>query len=148
MRSMSVKAMAPVLALFVTVGTLSAVAQQKSSSSKAKTESSEKEKTSKYHRLPTYFGKLELKDEQVQEIYDIKDDFGPKIEDLAKQLADLKAEQDDKIKGVLTRTQVTELNKLKAGTSTKAKTADAEPKSSTKKSSTKTSSAKKADDEE
>ena len=115
MQNKKAKFVAPLLALAVTFGALTAVAQQKTSSSKAKQETTAKKEKSKYHRLPTNFGKLELTEEQISEIYAIKDDMGPKIDALTKELAEMKAEQDQKIKDVLTRTQVTALNKLKDG---------------------------------
>jgi Spy/CpxP family protein refolding chaperone len=136
MKSTSVRIAAPLLALMVTVGTLTAVAQTKTAPEKSKAAASKKD-SSKYHRLPSNFGKLELTEEQVQEIYSIKDTMGPKIEELAKEMAALKADQDQKIKDVLTRTQVTAFNKLKAGT------AKADEESSTEKPAPKKSSTKK-----
>lgn len=134
MNKTSLRIATPLLALMVSLGTLTAVAQSKSSSAKSGATVSQKE-SSKYHRLPTHFGKLELKEEQVQEIYGIKEMMGPRIDELAKQLAELKEEQKDKIKDVLTRTQVTALNKLKAGAEDKpvaAKKSTSRKKASTK----------------
>ena len=111
---------APLLALAVTTGTLTSVAQTKSKSSSSKGRTEEKE-ASKYHRLPTYFGQLELKDEQVQEIYKVKDAYGPKIDKLQQQLAELKEEMNEEIADVLTSSQKTALTKLR-GSSSKTKT--------------------------
>lgn len=138
---------APILALVITAGALTAVAQTKSKSSKSSSKSAatEKKEKSKYHRLPTYYGQLELKEEQVGEIYAIKDDYGKKIDDLEAELAKLKDEQAEKIKDVLTRTQVTALNKLLAGTASKEKADPPSSKSSTaKKTTAKKSTAKQS----
>lgn len=114
----------PIVALAITVGALSAVAQTKKSSSKSKTASEAKDsESSKYHRLPTYYGKLELDDDQVEEIYAIKDEYGPQIEELQQELNKLKGEMNAEIDDVLTSSQRTALAKLKGGSSsTKAKT--------------------------
>ena len=73
---------APVLVLALTAGTLTAVAQTKSKSSSSKS----KKVVSKYHRLPTYYGQLKLKEEQIQEIYELKDEYGTKIDELTAEL--------------------------------------------------------------
>lgn len=131
---------APVLALIVTVGSLTAVAQTKS---KTSSKSSATKKTSKYHRLPTYYGQLKLKEEQIEEIYSIKDEFGKKIDDLEEELAKLKKEQAEEVKDVLTRTQVTALNKLIAGKSSSSSKSTAKKTSTAKKSTSSKSSSKK-----
>ena len=145
MQNKKAKFVAPLLALAVTFGALTAVAQQKTSSSKAKQETTAKKEKSKYHRLPTNFGKLELTEEQISEIYAIKDDMGPKIDALTKELAEMKAEQDQKIKDVLTRTQVTALNKLKDGS--RSGEDNEEEKPAAKKPAAKKSAKKKSADE-
>ena len=101
---------APILAIAITAGAMTTLAQTKSSS-----KSSEKTKskaTSKYHRLPTHYGQLSLNDEQKADIYKLKEDYGLQIDELQEQLAELKEKQAEAIKDVLTRTQVTALNKL------------------------------------
>ncbi len=123
---------ASILAVAIAASTLTAVAQTKSKSS---TSTSKSAAASKYHRLPAHYGQLKLKDEQVQEIYAIKDSFGKKLDDLEAELAKLKKDQAKKIKDVLTRTQVTALNKLIAGTATKT---------TSKKTSTRKPTAKKS----
>jgi len=139
----------PVLALIISVGAVATAAQTKSSSksstSKTKTTATTKKETSKYRRLPTYYGQLELKEEQITDIYEIKDTFGPKIDDLEKQIEKLKEDQDKKIKDVLTRTQVTALNKLVAGTAKKESSSSksSSSKSTEKKSTSSSSSSSK-----
>lgn len=116
------------LAAAMATGAISPVAQTKS-----KPKTSAKTAASKYHRLPPYYGQLKLKKEQIAEIYELRETCGKKIDALEKELKKLKDEQATKCKGVLTRTQVTAYNKLKA----------AGTKSSTKKSSSRSSSKKK-----
>lgn len=123
---------APVVALILTAGALTSFAQPQTSS---KSKSAQKA-TSKYHRLPAYYGQLKLKEEQIKEIYSIRETFGKKIEALQKELDDLREEQAEKTKDVLTRTQVTAYNKLIAASKKSATT-----KKST--SSKKTSSSEK-----
>ncbi len=131
---------APLLAIALTAGALTAVAQtKKSTSSKSKSTTAKKE-SSPYHRLPPYYGQLKLKPEQKQEIYAIKDKFGPEIAKYEKALEDLKAEQNEEIKDVLTRTQVTALNKLLSGSSSWKSSSS---KSSSSKKNTTSSSSKK-----
>ena len=131
--------LAPVLALLISTGAFSAMAQtkSKSSSSKSKASATEekettKKKTSKYHRLPPYYGQLELKDEQIEDIYQIKDSYGEKIDALMKELEELKDKQDEEIKDVLTRTQVTALNKLIASRSSDSKSSTSKKSTSKK----------------
>ena len=131
---------APVLAIAITAGAMTALAQKSSSKSSAKN----KEKVvSKYHRLPTYYGQLKLKEEQRQEIYALKEEFGQQIDDLQEQLAELKEQQAEEIKDVLTRTQVTALNKLIAAGSSAKKSSPAKSSRSKKSSSKRKSSTKK-----
>ncbi|MCP4506384.1 MAG: hypothetical protein GY903_24535 [Fuerstiella sp.] len=124
---------ASILAVAITAGAMTALAQKKSSS-----KSVAKDKAAaKYHRLPTYYAKLKLKDEQKQEIYELKEKYGSQIDELQEQLTELKEEQAEEIKDVLTRTQVTALNKLIAARSS------SKAKSSSKKSSSKSKSSSK-----
>ncbi len=90
------KFVAPILPLTLTAASLSHAAQSQSSS---------KSKSSKFHRLPAHYGKLKLKDEQIKEIYSIRETYGKKIAALQKELEDLREEQADKTKDVLTRTR-------------------------------------------
>lgn len=132
------------LAVLITATSLTAIAQtKKSTASETKAKKAEKQETSKYHRLPAYYGQIDLKDEQVAEIYGIKDTFGKKIDDLEAEIAKLKEEQDEKVKDVLTRTQVTALNKLLAGTESKDKKPSTAKKTTAKKSESSKSSSKK-----
>lgn len=131
---------ASILAVAIAASTLTAVAQTKSKSSTSKSKATAtSKKTSKYHRLPAHYGQLKLKDEQVKEIYSIRDAFGKKIDDLEAELAELKEDQAKDIKDVLTRTQVTALNKLIAGTATRTTS----KKTSTRKPTTKKSTSSK-----
>lgn len=137
MQKSASRLMVPFLALMICTGSLATVAQtSKKSSTKSKASTSQKSKKSRYHRLPSYYGKLKLKPEQVEDIYEIRDKFGPKIESLQKELAELKEQESEDIKDVLTRTQVTAFNKLKAA-------AGKSSSSSSKSSSSRSKSSKK-----
>ncbi|MEO2016496.1 MAG: hypothetical protein ABGZ53_19230 [Fuerstiella sp.] len=118
---------ASILAVAITAGAMTALAQKSSSRSSAKDKA-----TSKYHRLPTHYGQLKLKDEQRQEIYELKEKYGKQIDELEEELAELKDEQKEEIKDVLTRTQVTALNKLIAAASSSKKKSSSKRKSSNK----------------
>ena len=118
---------ASILAVAITAGAMTALAQKSSSRSSAKDKA-----TSKYHRLPTYYGQLKLRDEQKQEIYELKEKYGEQIDELTDELAELKEEQAEEIKDVLTRTQVTALNKLIAAGSKSRKKPSSKKKSSSK----------------
>ena len=126
----------PLLALAVTAGSLSAVAQTKGKSAGSEKSSA----VSKYRRLPTYFGRLELDDEQRETIYEIKEDFGPKIEDLRQELAELQAEMSAEIEDVLTTTQKSALAKLKDGSGTKTASASKSSSARSSRSSSRRSS--------
>ncbi|MCA9050421.1 MAG: hypothetical protein KDA89_16910 [Planctomycetaceae bacterium] len=104
--------------------TYHAEAQSKKSSSKATPK-----EDARYRRLPTYFGQLEIDEKQREEIYSIRAEFGPKIEELQKQIQELREEMDKECEDVLTSAQKTALNKLR----------DASEKSSGKSSSSKSS---------
>jgi len=78
----------------------------------ATTPDTTKTKTTK-GRLPPYYGKLPVTDEQKGKIYEIEASFAPKIKDLRDQLDALEAQRDEQIKAVLTPDQ---LDKLKAMT--------------------------------
>ncbi len=69
----------PLLAIAITAGAVTALAQKSSSKSSAK---SKEKVVSKYHRLPAYYAQLKLKDEQKEEIYKLKEDYGEQIDEL------------------------------------------------------------------
>lgn len=64
-----------------------------------------KQVKSKYARLPRYFGQLELSDDQRSEVYAVQEELGRKIDELLRQLDELKLERDDQLKGLLTTSQ-------------------------------------------
>jgi Spy/CpxP family protein refolding chaperone len=71
-------------------------------------------------RLPNNFGKLNLTDEQKTKIYQLQDDYGPKIADLIKQVEQLRIDRDKAIEGVLTAEQKSKLKDLQAATAQKS----------------------------
>jgi Spy/CpxP family protein refolding chaperone len=111
----------------------SASSQKKSSSKRSSSTSKSKTSGANGNRLPAYYGQVDLKDEQREEIYDIQNGYKSKIEKLEKELADLKTKMNKEMEGVLTRTQKSKLKKLRSGSS-----------SSKSKSSTKSSSKSKS----
>lgn len=107
----------------VLMGSMEGHAQTKSkskSSSAAKATATKSKVDSKYRRLPSYFGQLKLKEEQRDEVYEVRAEYGPKIEELEKQLEKLKADMMKKMEAALTTTQKRELTKLRKGTSSSA----------------------------
>lgn len=94
-------------------------------------------KASRLRRLPPHFGKLKLKPAQIEEIYDIRESYGEKLNKLQAQLEKLRAQQTAEVEDVLTRTQQTALKKLQAGSSkpvTKTRAARSSSGKSTSKS--------------
>jgi hypothetical protein len=147
----SSRILSPVLALMIATGSLSVMAQTKTKASSSKSKAAEtEEKTpakkaaSRYRRLPTYYGQLELEEAQVESIYEIKDGYGPKIDALLKEIQDLRDKQDEEVKDVLTRTQVTALNKLIAAGSSSKKSASTEKSGEAKSGVAKKSTASKS----
>lgn len=120
-------------------GSTEGYSQSKSAAkSSSKTSSAAKSKvTTKHRRLPTYFGQLKLKDDQREEVYKVRADFGPKLEELEKQLEKMKVDMMKKMEAALTTTQKRELTKLRNGTSSSSNA-----KASSKSSSRKTESVK------
>ena len=97
-------------------------------------------KASRLRRLPPHFGKLKLKPAQIEEIYDIRESYGEKLNKLQAQLEKLRAQQTAEVEDVLTRTQQTALKKLQAGSSkpvTKTRAARSSSGKSTSKSTSK-----------
>ena len=100
-------------------------------------------KASRLRRLPPHFGKLKLKPAQIEEIYDIRESYGEKLNNLQAQLEKLRAQQTAEVEDVLTRTQQTALKKLQAGSSkpvTKTRAARSSSGKSTSKSTSKLTS--------
>ena len=110
----------------------------KSSSKPSKGASTEVD--AKYQQLPTHFGKLNLKEEQREEVYQVRKDFSPKLEELEKQLEKMRAEMMKKMESALTTTQRRELTKLRGGALSASKSSS----SSRKTDSAKSGSAKKS----
>lgn len=138
--------MAATLALAITAGSLTTLAQTRS---KSKDDADEKT-VSKYHRLPAHFGKLELKDDQVEEIYAIKADFGPEIDKLKEELKSLQEEMNEEIEDVLTSTQKSALAKLRSGSSrsTASASSGGRSRSSSTKKRSSSSRRKSSDDDD
>jgi Spy/CpxP family protein refolding chaperone len=65
------------------------------------------------HVVPKYYGKI-VTEEQREKIYKIQDAYDPKIDALTAQLKALKAERDEKIRGVLTPEQQKQVDEAAA----------------------------------
>jgi hypothetical protein len=65
--------------------------------------------------LPANYGKLGLSEEQKAKIHQISAEYKGKIDDLNKQVAEMKAKQKKAFEAVLTDSQVEQLRKLQTG---------------------------------
>jgi hypothetical protein len=66
--------------------------------------------------LPQFYKKLGLRDDQVQQIYKIQMTHKAKIDELKRQIDDLKAKQKEATEKVLTPEQLKRLRELRSGT--------------------------------
>lgn len=93
-----------VMGLICTTAVVS-LAQTRDKSNAASAKDAESRADAKYRRLPTGFGALDLSDEQKEEIYSVRAEYGKQIEELEEQLEKIRKEMDGKLKGVLTSAQ-------------------------------------------
>lgn len=63
-------------------------------------------------RLPDHYGKLALSDEQREKVYTLQAQYEGQIQQLERQLAELKAKEQTALLGVLTTTQIELLEAL------------------------------------
>lgn len=90
-----------------------ALAQEaKQSEKKAKADSSERRKAR--GRLPNYYGQIGLSEEQRTQIYGIQSKYRMQLQDLQKQINELRQKQDAEISAVLTKEQSAKLEKTLA----------------------------------
>jgi Spy/CpxP family protein refolding chaperone len=92
-----------------------------------------KERKPSYKRLPANYGKV-IDEKQREQIYAIQEEYGPKIEELKKQLETLTTERDEKVSAVLTPEQLQKIDDLKAEAKAKrakSKKAEVEPEKET-----------------
>jgi hypothetical protein len=69
--------------------------------------------------LPRYFKQLGLTDQQKKNIYKVRATYAVKIEELQRQIADLKEKEKKELEGVLTDGQRKRLKELQTGGATK-----------------------------
>jgi Spy/CpxP family protein refolding chaperone len=112
----TVQAVAPA----ATPATPAAEKPKDAATSKAKTKPKAKPKKPQ-GRLPKFYDHI-VSDEQRQKIYAIQQEYGPKIDALKAQLAELVKQQDEKIGAVLTPEQQKKVQELREAA--KAKAAD------------------------
>ena len=65
-------------------------------------------------RLPNYYGKVDVSDEQRQNIYRIQADYEVKIESLLDEIEQLRTDRDEKVAAVLTDEQRAAVERLEA----------------------------------
>lgn len=65
--------------------------------------------------LPANWGRLELSVEQKKKVYTIQDDYRKKIDDLERQLSEMKARRDKDLEAVLTEEQKKKWSLIKTG---------------------------------
>ena len=99
------------------------------SQTKSKTKSSTKsdakqtkKRTPQKGRLPAFFADF-VSAAQRAEIYAIQADYDPQIEELQKTLAELRTQRDQEIDHVLTRTQLSKINRKRAARSARLQNA-------------------------
>jgi Spy/CpxP family protein refolding chaperone len=124
----------------------STAAATSKSKSKARSDDSDAI-ASAWRRLPTGFGSLKLTDEQKEEIYAARVNYGGQIDELEEQIRELRAQMMEECEGALTSTQkkalATALAKRASPSKSDVKKASAS-KTSGKASSSKTSSRRKS----
>lgn len=86
-----------------------------------------KERKESFTRLPAHFGKV-VDESQREKIYDIQNEYGPKIKALKDQLEALLKQRDEKIDAVLTPEQRKQIEQLVADSKAKRKAAGNEKK--------------------
>ena len=64
-------------------------------------------------RLPNYYGKVGVSDEQRRQIYIIQNDYDEQIEPLLDEIEELRAERDTKVTAVLTDEQRAEVQRMR-----------------------------------
>ena len=66
-------------------------------------------------QLPTYYKKLGLRDDQVQQIYKLRADYKGKLDVLKQKMDQLKAAEKEAVEKVLTPEQLKRLKELRSG---------------------------------
>ncbi len=72
-------------------------------------------------RLPMYYAKVQISQEQREKVLSIQKDFAAKIDPLRKQLDDLTKERDAKMAAVLTPEQQKQIDEMKAAAKKKTR---------------------------
>jgi hypothetical protein len=79
-------------------------------------------------QLPRYYGKLDLNDRQKKTIYSLRAKYASKIEELQRQIDELKAQEKKDLDKVLTDAQMARLKEIRAGGAAKEKEQDVNEK--------------------
>ena len=114
-------------------------AAAKSTAAKQKAQAAKQKKLR--GRLPNYFGKIGVSDEQRTKIYTIQRSYQPQLVELRKQIAELLAKRDAEVASVLTDSQKEQLSKLQG--EAKKRAADRKKKAAAKSKTAKTAKSTK-----
>lgn len=101
------------LVIAMALGTLVTAQEKKADTTKAAAKTAEPAKKA-VHRVPQYYGQLDLTDDQRAKIYSIQDSYKAQIDDLQAKLDALKAKEDAEIDGVLKPEQLKKLAEVRA----------------------------------
>ena len=116
------------LAFAVTTVAQPVLSAEDKAPAKTTTKKKERAKTKKgRHRLPHYFKDV-VGDEQREKIYNIQDEYRPKIAALKAEWKALAKERDEKIEAVLTPEQKRQIDEARAEAKAKRKAKKAETK--------------------
>ncbi len=116
------------LAFAVTTVAQPVLSAEDKAPAKTTTKKKERAKAKKgRHRLPHYFKDV-VGDEQREKIYNIQDEYRPKIAALRAELKALVKERDEKIEAVLTPEQKRQIDEARAEAKAKRKAKKAETK--------------------
>lgn len=103
-----------------------------SAQSKSAPKAAAKSAADKYKRLPTYFGQLDLDEDQKQAVFKVRSEIGPKIDSLEEEIAKLKEEMNAGCEKVLTTAQKKTLAELQDKSKKPEAATEAKPKAAAK----------------
>lgn len=95
-------------------------------------------------RLPNYYGRV-VSGQQREKIYAIQREYAPRIEAIEKQLQELVAERDAKMRGVLTPEQQKQIDELAAQAAERRERARAERRAASEQSPDESDSASRSE---
>jgi Spy/CpxP family protein refolding chaperone len=102
------------LVIALAVGTLVTAQEKKADTTKATAKTPAEPAKKAVHRVPQYYGQLDLTDEQKTKIYSIQDSYKAQLEELRAKIDALEAKEDSEINAVLKPEQLKKLAEVKA----------------------------------